>query len=156
MEVNVNKPIFYGIKCKEIADSGNNTLSPVYTLSLSALNLYRGFLGSLDEAHSSWTFRDSQDHIFDVKTISKSNIDYTNLYFIKKYQSNPTVPHRILSSIIIRISRKLNDQFIHNSCLHASHQRILQMAKLGIYTVLPKSIPKLSHLYWACIILRDI
>ena len=53
MEVNVNKPIFYEIKCKDIEDSVNNTLYPVYILSISAFKLYRGFIGALDEAYSS-------------------------------------------------------------------------------------------------------
>ena len=152
MEVNVNKPIFYGIKYEEIADSGNPPLSPAYTLSLSALNLYSGFLGPVDEAHSIWIFLDSQDHIFDAKTISKRNLDYNNLYVIKKDQSHPTVPHRVLSSITMSTSWNLNDQFIHHIFVHASHQCIILMIKLGICTGLPKFIPTLSHPYRACII----
>ena len=75
-----------------------------------------------------------------------------NLQVVNKYQSHPTVPRLLLSTIIMIISLSLNAQFIHQQFLHASQQRILQMAQLGIYTGLPKSIPKLSHTFRICII----
>ena len=52
------------------------------------------------------------------------------------------------------MSRSLNDQFIHQCIFHASHQLILLLDKLGIYTGLPKYIPKLSHLCCTCIIYK--
>ena len=45
-----------------------------------------------------------------------------------------------------------NDQFIHQHFFYASHKRILQMTKLGIYTGLTKSIPNPPHLCSSCII----
>ena len=50
------------------------------------------------------------------------------------------------------MGHNINAQFIHQGFVHASHQRFLQMSKLGIYTGLPKYIPKLSHPCRTCII----
>ena len=50
------------------------------------------------------------------------------------------------------IIRRLNYQLIHQLFDHAFNQNILHMAKLGIHTGLPKSTPKLSHNFHACII----
>ena len=139
-----------------------HSLAPAYwtptyctnTLSLRPLKLYSGFLGVPRESLSSCTFRDSQGQTFSIKTTSKNNLDYINIHFVKNYQSHPKGPHHLLSPIIISISHNLNAHFIHQHFVHTSHQRILQMAKLGIYTGLTKYIPKLSHLCHACLIAK--
>ena len=46
----------------------------------------------------------------------------------------------------------LNDQLINQRFGNASHKCILHMAKIGIYTVLPKYIPKLYLPCCSCII----
>ena len=51
---------------------------------------------------------------------------------------------------------RLNPQFIHQSFGHALHQRTIHMEKLGIYTGLPKPIPKISHPCCAYIIAKGI
>ena len=74
------------------------------------------------------------------------------LQVVKKDQTHPTGPHRLLLSSIVIINRSLNAKFIHQLFGHASHHCILQIGKLGIYTVLKKSTPKLSHPCFACVI----
>ena len=64
-------------------------------------------------------------------------------------------PHCIIFPRIMSMILKLNAQFIHQLFVHASHQLILQMAKLGIYTGPPRSIPKLSHPFRAFIIDKE-
>ena len=54
----------------------------------------------------------------------------------------------------MRIRHTFNVQFIQKRFGHASQQRILQTAKLGIYTGITKSIPKISHPYRTCIIAK--
>ena len=49
------------------------------------------------------------------------------------------------------MSNNLSDQLIYHRSGHASHQRIQRMDKVGIYTGLPKSIPKIFHPCHACI-----
>ena len=82
----------------------------------------------------------------------KNNLDYINLQVINKDQTHLTGPHSLISLIIMSMSCSLNTQFIHQNIDHASYKRILHMAKIGIYTGLPKSIPKISHPYHAYII----
>ena len=50
------------------------------------------------------------------------------------------------------MSHSLSAEFIHQRFVHSSHQRIQKVAKLGIHTGLPKSIPKISHHCSACVI----
>ena len=52
------------------------------------------------------------------------------------------------------IIQTLNDQFINQHFGRDSHHRIIQMSKLGIYTLLPKYTPKLSHPCCSCIIYK--
>ena len=54
------------------------------------------------------------------------------------------------------ISLSLNAQLIYQRFGHAFHQIILQIAKLGIYTGLPKSIPKLYHPCCTCIMSKGL
>ena len=117
----------------------------------SVPNLYGGFCGASHKALSSFTFKNSQEHTFSVKTII-SFFYYINIQVVNKDQSHPTGPHWLLSPIIMIMIKNLNPQFIQQSFGHASRQRIIKMAKLGVYTWLPKSIHKISHTYHACII----
>ena len=89
---------------------------------------------------------------FFIKIIIKKYIDYSNYQVVNNYQSHPRGLHHPLSPRIMSMSRSLNAQFIHQRYGHASHQRIIQMAKLGIYTGLPKSTLKLSCPCCACIL----
>ena len=60
-------------------------------------------------------------------------------------QSQPTGPHHFLYQIIMSMSHNLNAKFIRQLFGNASRQHILQMAKLVIYKLLPKSIPEIYH-----------
>ena len=46
----------------------------------------------------------------------------------------------------------LNDKFINQRFGHDFHHQIIKTDKLGIYTVIPKSITKLYHPFHSCII----
>ena len=72
-------------------------------------------------------------------------LDYAYLHLFNKDQSHPNFTHRLILTGINSMSHNLYAQFIHQRFVHTSHQSILQMDKLGIYTGLPNSIPKLSY-----------
>ena len=80
------------------------------------------------------------------------NLDYIKLQVFNKDQTHATGTHQFLSPSIMSMVCSLNYQFVHQRFFHASHQCILYMAKLGVYTVLLKYIPKISHLCCAFII----
>ena len=88
------------------------------------------------------------------KIYSKNNLDYIKLQVVQKDRSHPTGPYRLLFLSIVSLSRNFHAQSVHQQFVHPSYQRILQMAKLWIYTGLPKPIPKLSHPCRTCIIAK--
>ena len=117
-----------------------------------ALKLYSVFSGASHGDLSSCNFRKYQGHNLPVKTISKTYLDYTKLQVVNQDKSHPTGPHRLLYPSIMSMICNINYQFIHQCFGYDYLQSILQMAKLGIYTGLPNSIPNLSHPCRACII----
>ena len=82
----------------------------------------------------------------------QKHIDYINVHVIKKDQSHPTGTHLLLSPNIMSMIWSLNYQLIRQRFVHDSHQNIVLIENLGIYTVIPKSISKLSHPWCSCII----
>ena len=143
---------FSGYPTLHSLDTANWTpIDLTNTLSLISLKFHSVFLGASHESLSSCAFRDSKGHTFTIKINSKRNLEYINIHVVKNYQSQPTGPHRLLSPIIMIMSHNLTDQFIHQRFVHATHQIVIKMSKLGIYNGLPKSILKLSHPFCACI-----
>ena len=82
----------------------------------------------------------------------EKNIDNVNLHVIKKDLSHHIYQQRLISPSITSMIFYLNYSFIHKRFVQASHQRIIQMSKLGIYTGLQKSTRKLSQTFWTCLI----
>ena len=115
--------------------------TPTYcknTLFLSDLKFYSVFLGSSHEALSLCTSLDSQGHTFSVKKIVKNNLGYINFWFTLRVTPSSFPKHH---------EHDLQPQCsIHPpelwTCFPSEYSK---MAKLGIYTGLPKSIPKLSQ-----------
>ena len=107
--------------------------------------MYSELIVASHEALSSCTFRDFQDQNFTINTTNKNNLDFIYFRVVKKDRPHPNGPLRILSPSINSMSHNLSAWLIHHLFGHAYCQRILHMAKLGIYTGLPKSIPKISH-----------
>ena len=66
----------------------------------------------------------SRAHV-SVKKIIKNNLNYNNLQVIKKYQTQLTYTHWLISTRIMSMSRSLNTQFIHQRFCNACHLRIL-------------------------------
>ena len=64
--------------------------------------------------------------------------------------------HFLVSASTMSMSHNINAQFIHQNFVHASHHSILQMSKLGIYSLLPNYIPQLYHPCCACIIAKGL
>ena len=75
-----------------------------------------------------------------------------NLHVIKKDKSHPKGPNLLLTPIIMNTSHNIFAQLIHPRFGHGSHQRFIQMAKLRIYTGLPKYNPKIPHPWCAFLI----
>ena len=55
----------------------------------------------------------------------EKKIEYINLQVVKKNQTHPQGPHRLLLQVFVNIRRGLSNQFINQSFDHASYQRIL-------------------------------
>ena len=121
-------------------------------LSISALKFYSGFIGSSYEDLSSCTFRDSGVHNFSVKKLSKIILTTSTSASPKGINDTLWVHTALFPTSITSMIHNLNAQFIHLQFGHASHQRILQMSKLGIYTSLQNPIPEISHPFRSCLI----
>ena len=72
----------------------------------------------------------------------------------KKDFTHPLGPHHVIFPTISIIIKVISDKFIHKNFGCASHHRIQNMAKLGIYISLPKKNPKLQNPYFDFLIYK--